>query len=52
MESVDSMGRRRESAVNLGGAEFPQGGFTPPEDVQCKGVPMESVDSMGMVGVR
>ncbi len=35
--------------LNLGKAEFPQGGFTPPEDVQCKGIPMESVDSMGMV---
>ena len=27
-------GGRRESAVKLGAAEFPQGGFTPPEDVQ------------------
>ena len=25
---------RRESAVNLGAAVFPQGGFTPPEDVK------------------
>ena len=28
-----SMGRR-ESAVKLGAAEFPQGGFTPPEDAR------------------
>ena len=50
MESKDSMGKallveadrprkppsggRRESAVKLGAAEFPQGGFIPPEDAQ------------------
>lgn len=27
--------RRRESTVNLGIAEFPQGGFIPPEDALC-----------------
>ena len=25
--------------MNLGAAEFPQGGFTPPEDVKYKGTP-------------
>ena len=50
MESKDSMGKallveadrqrkppsggRRESAVKLGAADFPQGGFIPPEDAQ------------------
>ena len=50
MESKNSMGKallveadrqrkppsggRRESAVKLGAAEFPQGGFIPPEDAQ------------------
>jgi len=28
---------RAEWRVNLGEAEFPQGGFTPPEDLKSKG---------------
>lgn len=42
---------RRESAVNLGEAEFPQGGSIPPEDVKSRrGAPMRSFDLMGWYG--
>ena len=38
---------RRDPAVDLGEAEFPQGGSIPPEDVKYrKGAPMRSEDLM------
>ena len=37
LQAQRSSDHRRKSAVNLGAAQFPQGRFTPPEDVKQKG---------------
>ena len=48
MDAVDSppSGDRRKATVNLGAAEFTQGGFIPPEDFNKRGA-HESEDFVG-----